>query len=42
MFIHMPPASISSNNNNPEPDGKVLNVGYRKAKKNSRQRGGVS
>jgi hypothetical protein len=40
QFAHMSHADISSNNNNPEPAGKVLNAGYRKAKKNSRQRGG--
>ena len=28
----MPSASISSNSDNPEPSGKVLNVGYRKQK----------
>jgi hypothetical protein len=37
----MPHADISSNNITPEPAGKVLNVGYRKAKKNLNRRDGV-
>ena len=32
QFAKMPSASISSNPDNPEPSGKVLNVGYRKQK----------